>query len=104
MASWLTDHCSHTNNFVIMSNTDLGNDYVDNAIITFHTCSRCVSWMGDGHTRYLGQVGCRMPILTDNNAKLFQEYTDKGIMKCFRCFNLGQDCCVVSTAGLSGPV
>jgi hypothetical protein len=85
-----------------MSNTELGNDYVDNAVITFHTCSRCIAWMGDGHTRYLGRFGCCMPVLTDSNAKLYEEYTDKGVMKCFRCFNLGQDCCVVSKQGIPG--
>jgi hypothetical protein len=43
-----------------------------------------------------------MPVLTDSNAKLYEEYTDKGVMKCFRCFNLGQDCCVVSKRGIPG--
>jgi hypothetical protein len=68
-----------------MSNTPLGNDYVDHAKMTFHVCARCVSWMGDGYSQYLGKHGCCMPVLTGNNADLLEEYTEEGILKCFRC-------------------
>ena len=66
-----------------MSNTNLSNDYIDYTVLTFHTYARCVSWIGDRHTRYLGRVSYYILILTNANAKLYEEYTDKGIIKCF---------------------
>jgi hypothetical protein len=80
----------------IMANTNLGNDYVDNAELTYHCCARCIAWLADGYFRYLGKVGCCMPTLSENNAKDLEEYTAKGVLKCFRCWQMGGDCCVVS--------
>jgi hypothetical protein len=82
-----------------MSSNDLGDDYVDNAEITFHVCARCIAWLAAGNWRYLGLVGCSMPVPIDENAALLEEFMGVGILKCFRCWNKGQTCCVVSRNG-----
>jgi hypothetical protein len=87
-----------------MSNTAMGNAYHDNAKLTWHICARCLAWLGSGEHRFLGKVGCVMPDFSEAEEKEFKAFKDKGIMRCYRCFILGQDCCVVSIMDRFGPV
>jgi hypothetical protein len=83
-----------------MDATAVGNDYMDNGMATYHICARCVTAFATGSIRYLGKFGCHMPVPSEDDGGPFKEWEDKGIMKCLRCWNLGQDCCVVSVRGL----
>jgi hypothetical protein len=79
-----------------MSTAALGNDYVDNAKLTWHICARCLAWMATGEIRWLGLVGCCFPEPDGSNADLYQDFMDSGVLKCFRCWEKKDDCVVVS--------
>ena len=79
-----------------MSTTDVGNDYVDNAKLSWHVCGRCLAWMGKGDVRWLGMIGCCFPVPDAGNAQLFQDYMNSGVLKCFRCWEKDDACVVVS--------
>jgi hypothetical protein len=79
-----------------MSTCDIGNDYVDNAKLSWHVCARCLAFFGTGDVRWLGVIGCCFPDPEGPNGTLYQEYIESGVLKCFRCWEKNDDCVVVS--------
>ncbi|KAI8933507.1 hypothetical protein NX059_009244 [Plenodomus lindquistii] len=85
-----------------MNVTNVGNEFVDRGIPTYHVCTQCVAFYGRGYIEFLGRIGCLMPAVTDETKDLYKDWvvTNENedrveFERCFRCFVSNVECCAV---------
>jgi hypothetical protein len=93
---------NHLKRLVIMNQTYVFNDIIDNGKRTHNSCTGCIKGYKDGKLRF-GKLGCTIPVVTSANSSLYEAWVatlpggkQEQFLCCLKCFFRNVPCKAVS--------